>query len=407
MHVYARPRSPYWYYRFEVDGQEHRGSTGIRNTTKLKPDAAKAAQKERDRIIAEARGDTTALPEITLGEAAERWLKKAKGEEHKDYKNLPHRVRKLFGEKRDKRTKEVKRVRHGLKRDLTLHKLTQRMLSELIDARRDDEGMKQNTINQEVRLVQRIVNMHVRTHKTPAVALDFPTRKVKGKLRWLRPEEVDRLLAALDPKRDRDVGVERQGIALYAHRVKHQPEFQRELQDLYDLTVFLLDTGARYSEVATIPWSALDMKARTFSLYRSKVEGTDNAEATVAMTDRLYEVLARRYRERGNYEYVFTGKGGGVRLASGAAIRGAIRRAGINTEANIKALGGRATVHTLRDTFASWLAQTGKVTLYELQHMLGHSTPQMTQKYAHLIPNQVTRKVADVLNDLHKSRRAA
>ena len=42
--------------------------------------------------------------------------------------------------------------------------------------------------------------------------------------------------------------------------------------------------------------------------------------------------------------------------------------------------------HLLRHTFASHVMQTGKVNLYQLQKWLGHSTPVMTQRYAHLAP---------------------
>ena len=40
-------------------------------------------------------------------------------------------------------------------------------------------------------------------------------------------------------------------------------------------------------------------------------------------------------------------------------------------------------IHDLRHTFASMLINSGR-TLYEVQIALGHSTPEMTQRYAHL-----------------------
>ena len=41
-------------------------------------------------------------------------------------------------------------------------------------------------------------------------------------------------------------------------------------------------------------------------------------------------------------------------------------------------------LHGLRHSFASWLASSGEVSMYELQKLLTHSSPQMTQRYAHL-----------------------
>jgi len=44
--------------------------------------------------------------------------------------------------------------------------------------------------------------------------------------------------------------------------------------------------------------------------------------------------------------------------------------------------------HSLRHTFASWLAQDG-VSLYELQRLLGHSDIAVTEVYSHLQPEQL------------------
>ena len=38
----------------------------------------------------------------------------------------------------------------------------------------------------------------------------------------------------------------------------------------------------------------------------------------------------------------------------------------------------------MRHTFASWLAQSGKVTLMELQKLMRHKNITMTMRYAHL-----------------------
>lgn len=45
-----------------------------------------------------------------------------------------------------------------------------------------------------------------------------------------------------------------------------------------------------------------------------------------------------------------------------------------------------ASFHTLRHTAASWLVQAG-TDLYAVGQILGHKTPRMTQRYAHLSPD--------------------
>jgi len=52
------------------------------------------------------------------------------------------------------------------------------------------------------------------------------------------------------------------------------------------------------------------------------------------------------------------------------------------------------TFHTLRHTFASWLAQSGKVSLIELKTLMRHANINMTMRYAHLMPGQETEKLS-------------
>jgi len=54
--------------------------------------------------------------------------------------------------------------------------------------------------------------------------------------------------------------------------------------------------------------------------------------------------------------------------------------------------------HTLRHTFASWLAIEG-VPLYTIQILMGHKTIEMTQRYAHLCPDH-KRKAINILADV-------
>jgi len=60
---------------------------------------------------------------------------------------------------------------------------------------------------------------------------------------------------------------------------------------------------------------------------------------------------------------------------------------------------GRATVHSLRHTFASWLLQNG-AGLAEVQDMLGHSDLQMTRRYAHLENATVAARMAEKLDGI-------
>src|ERR1039458_4011618 len=104
--------------------------------------------------------------------------------------------------------------------------------------------------------------------------ITFPQIKLpKNSLRYLSDDEERRLLLALDPMRH--------GAGLLPVAAR-SAEMQRSLQDAYDLVILLLDTGARYSEIANIEWKRLDLASRTIYLWRQKGQN----ETVLYMTDR-------------------------------------------------------------------------------------------------------------------------
>lgn len=208
--------------------------------------------------------------------------------------------------------------------------------------------------------------------------LEFPQLKMpKSSLRYLSNGEEQRLLKELDPKR------EGQGLPNWANR---SDELMRSMQDAHDLVILLLDTGARYSEIANIAWEKINLQERTINLWRSKVEN----ETVLYMTDRVYAVLVRRAENR-NLKYVFTNRVGTARGYCTQAIRKAILRAGLQN----------CRVHTLRHTLASRLIQNG-MSVYEVREILGHSDIKTTMRYAHLESRQVTSKARDVINRVNQ-----
>lgn len=208
--------------------------------------------------------------------------------------------------------------------------------------------------------------------------LEFPTVKIpKVTLRYLTQQEEIRLLNELAPDR------EGAGLKPMAERSE---ELKRMMQDAFDLVVLLLDTGARYSEIANIEWSRIDLAERTINLWRSKVQN----ETVLYMTDRAFEVLSRRSATKTS-AFVFNNSDGKSRGYSTQSIRKAILRAGLQN----------CRVHTLRHTLATRLIQNG-MSVYEVREILGHSDIKTTMRYAHLEQKQVTSKARDVINRLNQ-----
>ena len=209
--------------------------------------------------------------------------------------------------------------------------------------------------------------------------LAFPPIKVSGgRLRYLSADEEAALLSALDPAR---VG---RGMALPGDR---RPEMLAALQDLSDLVVVLLDTGARRGEISSLEWRQIDLDARLIRLWRPKVRN----ESIIYMTERVFEIFSRRHAAA-NTQFVFSNKKGGARGHPHQSWRKAFNRAGLHD----------CTIHTLRHTHATRLIQNG-LSVYEVQTVLGHSDPKTTMRYAHLEQAKVTAKARDVIDRLNRS----
>ena len=63
----------------------------------------------------------------------------------------------------------------------------------------------------------------------------------------------------------------------------------------------------------------------------------------------------------------------------------------------------KVVFHTLRHTFASWLAIQG-TPLYTIKELMGHKSIAMTERYAHLIPDQKREAVIKLSKRFNEER---
>ena len=169
-----------------------------------------------------------------------------------------------------------------------------------------------------------------------------------------------------------------------------------------DISALLMQTGARPSEIRTLRWPQFSENEGLLRIERSKVEDSEHGEATLQLTEKCAEILQRRYRNRptGEWESEYVFQSDRIKnqpVSTLHSIQTAIDKAGLNDNERLVAKKGKFTPHSLRDSYASLLAQSGEVHLYEIQQLLGHTTPQMTQKYAHLVPEEVGKKAKAIL----------
>lgn len=392
MSLYKRTGSDVWQYEFVIAGQRYRGTTKRTN----KREAQEVETAKRKEALDDQEKARLGIRRMSLHEVALKWLE-ASEVMHKDHKNNLSRVRKLFGDELVQKGREwvlVEGKRPGLSRDLMVHDITQGTLVDLKTARMG-EGNSPATINREISLVQSLMgyaqSLSVVMPAKPIIwserrnrAASLKMRETKGKLRWLTIQEERKLLGELQK------------------RVK---EDDRAGSDAYDLVVLLLDTGARYEEIAALKWSQVSQGFDEIALYRSKTRN----ESRMKLTKRSAEVLKRRHDDKGFRSYVFpahevrgTGKTDWTdadehRGHATGLIQAAIDACGLNDDEGAD----KVTPHTFRDTYASRLVQAG-VSLLKVSHLLGHADVSMTQKYAHLCPDMAGQEAVAVLDGLHR-----
>ena len=162
--------------------------------------------------------------------------------------------------------------------------------------------------------------------------------------------------------------------------------------EMHDLVVMLLDTGARYNEIARLEWKQVDVKQKTLELWRGK---TDTA-SYVYMTDRVHRVLQRRSESKTHERWVFTNwERTSHRTDNTTYLNGMMKVAGVPY-----------TVHSLRHTFATKMLKAG-MTLNDVRVLLGHSSMQTTLRYGHLEASDASPKAVAILNQQNVARNRA
>ncbi len=175
-----------------------------------------------------------------------------------------------------------------------------------------------------------------------------PAKKVKllkespGRLRYLKPEEVDALLKA---------------CAIH----------------IRPIVVTALNTGMRKSEILNLRWQEVDLGNRKVTVANAK----NNEKRVIPINQTLYKELSALSMEPKN-DYVFLGTNGLPVGNIKKGFCGALKRAGI---ADFR-------FHDLRHTFGSQMVMQG-VDIKTVQQIMGHKTIKMTMRYSHLSPEYV------------------
>jgi integrase len=283
----------------------------------------------------------------------------------------------------------TKGVKRSAKRDATsLRNLTPFFTGrDLLTLKRSDireyvqnrlaDGVSNATINRELCLLSAALNLARREWDwdVPNNAEGMRLREPEGRVRSLTVEEAQRLIVEAEK----------------SQKSPHLANFIR----------LALNTGCRCNELLKLQWDRVDLKANLILLGEQDTKTARrrsvplNAEARAAMLN-----LARfRATFCPASPWVFAHKDGNRQAAVVKAFKRALRNAGIED----------FRIHDLRHTCASWLVSAGQP-LPAVRDLLGHSSVTMTERYAHLAPENVRAAVAaldNVSRNSHAERERA
>lgn len=218
------------------------------------------------------------------------------------------------------------------------------------------------TVKHILGLLRRLIHFAVSRDLCPMPEhLHFSMPKVDNqKTEVLTDEQLSRLIQALDAEEDQDAAA-----------------FIR----------LALVTGIRKGALMALRWDDCDFNRSIITL-RGEAAKKGKTEH-IPMTASARAVLESIQNHTS--PFVFPGKDGKQRTDYRRIARRVKRVAGLPEDFR--------PLHGLRHNFASRLASSGEVDLYTLQKLLTHSSPQMTQRYAHL-RDETLMKAASVADSM-------
>ncbi len=221
-------------------------------------------------------------------------------------------------------------------------------------AQKKRDGLKPPTIRRYLATLSSLFSFSERSgwlNQNPLSRFDKRSLpEAQPRTRFLSREEYRRLIAAAEP----------------------------HLKPIVEMAV---ETGLRQEELLGLRWDQLDLDRREIRLVVTK----SKQPRIVPLSDRGVAIFVAT-APIGSSPFVFTNPRTGQRYRNlRQSFQKACSRAGISD----------FRWHDLRHTFASWHVQSG-TDLYRVSRILGHSTLQMTTRYAHLATEQLHEAVRGV-----------
>ena len=157
--------------------------------------------------------------------------------------------------------------------------------------------------------------------------------------------------------------------------------------DFHDVCCLSLYCGLRKSEITGLLWEHVDFDNALLYV----VDGKNSVSSGVPINAVALDMLRRRQSGRRDSPLVFPPLHGGVTMRH-ISHNFATLAESLGLNDGVTDRRQKVVFHTLRHTFASWLALDG-VDLYRIQKLMRHKDLTQTQRYAHLLPSDARAAV--------------
>lgn len=225
---------------------------------------------------------------------------------------------------------------------------------------RQVDGIANATINRELALFSSAINYANREWEwnLPNPVKGRKLKEPEGRVRWITKEQAEDLIVAAEEE----------------YRSPY----------LADLIRVALNTGCRAEELMGLEWQRVNLRANLIDLEAHHTKAGKRRSVPLNSTARQAMIARLRFRSQHcpASPWVFARKTGKRVQSVKKAFGTACEKAGLVD----------FRFHDLRHTCAAWLVSSG-APLAEVRDLLGHSSVTMTEKYAHLHPENVRETV--------------
>jgi site-specific recombinase XerD len=160
-----------------------------------------------------------------------------------------------------------------------------------------------------------------------------------------------------------------------------------------NILLLILNSGCRVGEILSLRWADCDLENKVIRI--AAKNSKSRRMRSIPLNSGALRILRKQALITKDLDFCFINFQTGKRYTTISKVFERIKKlAGINIR-----------LHDIRHNFASMLINDGR-TLYEVQQILGHSNPKVTQRYAHLTAktleaaaNCASNRIDDVMKE--------